>query len=201
MNLGDVSSRKPHDSSISFLSLVRRNDDLHACGVGLGKGVRQVRHFISSDFSAVGIRKVPVCDEHGELAKLRFNPHSTIGVSRSSDFYARSMRVVRGDSAARERKKTPNELVGFISGDIDASFGNRLERRVGWRCGMTIELSIDAARPLDYGVSPKSVVEGSDDDIRTGFASYTDSRIQVLDQIARALHAKRIRDWRLETKD
>src|SRR5215469_14793872 len=66
---------------------------------------------------------------------------------------------------------------------------------------MTIELSIDAARPLDYGASPNRVVEGSDDDIRTGFASYTDSRIQVLDQIARALHAKRIRDWRLETKD
>src|SRR5215469_9798882 len=127
MNLGDVSSREPHDSSISFLSLVRRNDDLHACGVGLGKGVRQVRHFISSHFSAVGVRKVPVCDEHGELAKLRFNPHSAIGVSRSSDFYARSMRVVRGDSAARERKKTANELVGFISGDIDAIFGNRLE--------------------------------------------------------------------------
>jgi hypothetical protein len=37
------------------------------------------------------------------------------------------MRVVRGDSAARERKKTANELVGFISGDIDVIFGNRLE--------------------------------------------------------------------------
>jgi len=60
---------------------------------------------------AVGIRKVPVCDEHGELSKLRFNPHSAIGVSRWSDFDARSMRVVRGDSAARERKKTKRALI------------------------------------------------------------------------------------------
>ena len=65
---------------------------------------------------------------------------------------------------------------------------------------MPIELRIDAARPLDDGVSPNRVVEGSDEDIRTGCASRTHSHIHVRDQIARALQTKRIWDGRLETK-
>src|SRR6202007_2166476 len=45
MNLGDISSRKLHDSRIAFLSLVRRYGELYAYRPSLGKGVRQIRHF------------------------------------------------------------------------------------------------------------------------------------------------------------
>src|ERR1700741_1486144 len=168
MDLCDVSSRELNDGCISVASGVRWDQYFDTRCFGLSERIRQIRHFISGHFPAVGIRKVPVCDEHGELAKLRFKPYSAIGVSRSSDFYARSMRIVGGDSAVRECKKATNELVCLVSGDIDAIFRNRLKCSVGWRSGMPIELRIDAARPLDDRVSPNRVVEGSDEDIRTG---------------------------------
>src|SRR5215472_1837029 len=201
MNLRDIPSWKLHENRFPLLSLVWRHDDLHAPCLGLGECVGKIRHFIAGHFPAVRIRKMPVGDEHGELSKLRFNPYPAIRVSRSPDFRARSMPIVRGYSAVRERKKVANEFVCFVSRDIDAIFRYRLERRVGWRGGVPVELRIDAAGPLDDGVPPNRVIEGSHEDIRTRRTNCTDSRIQVGDQIASALETKRIGNGRLETKD
>src|SRR6266853_836169 len=70
VDLSDVSSRKPDNNGISLVGLVRRDKDMHTSRLGLGKRLREIRHFISGHLAPVGIWKVAVSNERSQLSKL-----------------------------------------------------------------------------------------------------------------------------------
>src|SRR5580704_18926890 len=63
---------------------------------------------------------------------------------------------------------------------------------------MPIELRIHTTRPLDDDVFADRIVEWTDQDSRASRAGCADRRIHIGYQIARSLHAKRIRNRCLE---
>ncbi len=101
----DVSSGELHESGFSLVALIRGNKDVDATGFCLSERVRQVRHFITGHFPAVRIRKVTVGNQRGQLAELRFNLDSPIGLCRSSDFDAGCARFIRDDTPLGKRDK------------------------------------------------------------------------------------------------
>src|SRR5260370_22881088 len=101
----DVSPRELHDSGFPLVGLIRRYEHVDAACFGLSERVRQIRHFISGRLPAVRIRKVTVGNHRGQLAELRFDPQSPIGLRGSSEFDPRCARVITDDTPAGTREK------------------------------------------------------------------------------------------------
>ena len=56
-----------------------------------------------------------------------------------------------------EADKASNEIRRSLGRDIDPVLRDGLQRRVGRRLGVPVELHIDAARPLDHGIAADGV--------------------------------------------
>ena len=70
MDFGDVASGKLHDNGFTLVGLIGRDEHIHASRFGLRECVGQIRHLISHNLPAVGVGKVPVGRQHGQLAEL-----------------------------------------------------------------------------------------------------------------------------------
>src|SRR6266850_2422446 len=158
----DVSSRELHDNGFSFVGLIRRYENVDAACFCLSERVRQIRHLISGRLPAVRIGKVTIGNQRGQLAELRFDPQSPIGLRRSSDFDARCALFIRDDTPVRKREKTAHKCIHTFLRYVDPILRNSLERSVGRRGGMPVELRVHATRPLNDRVSANRIVEGSD---------------------------------------
>src|SRR5580692_12347040 len=82
MDLGNITARKLNECRIPLIGGVGRDQNLYAGCFGLGKGIREVCDLIAGRLAPVGIRKVTIRYEHGQLAEGRFNPDSAIDVLR-----------------------------------------------------------------------------------------------------------------------
>src|ERR1700693_1877192 len=68
----DIPSGELDDNGFSFVGLIRGYEYVDAAGFCLSERVRQIRHLISGGLPPVRIGKVPVGNERGQLAELRF---------------------------------------------------------------------------------------------------------------------------------
>src|SRR6266436_2911219 len=126
-------------------------------------------------------------DEHGHLSKFRLQPDSAISISRTSDFDARRMRIIRYNFCVRKCQKALNENFDRVYGDVNTVFWNELETRIGRRDCMPVELCVYTTWPLDDRVSPDRIVERTDENIRARRVSSADRRIHLGHKIARPL--------------
>ncbi len=109
MDLGDVSARKLHNGGFTFDGVIRQDEHFHSSRFGLRKRVREIRHFISHDLPAVGIPKVTVRHQHGQLAELRFDPDSPVGFCWPANLDTWSQLLVGKDTSVREVEKAAHE--------------------------------------------------------------------------------------------
>src|SRR5882672_5101564 len=114
MDLCDVFSRKPDNNGISLAGLVQRNKDIHTSRFGLGKRFREIHHLISRHLPPVGVWKVTVSNESGQLPELRFDPHSAVGFRRSSDFNAWGPSFIRHNPSVGKSKEAAHEGVRSV---------------------------------------------------------------------------------------
>src|SRR6266478_109487 len=197
----DVSPRELHDSGFSLVGLIRRYEHVDAACFGLSERVRQIRHFISGRLPAVRIRKVTVGNHRGQLAELRFDPHSPIGFCGSSDFDTGCARFIRDDTPVRKRDKAGHKCIRSVLRDIDPVLRNSLERGIRWRGGVPVQLCVHATRPLNDCVSANRIVESSNEHVCASRFGGTDRFIHVSDQIACALQPEWIWHRRLEPEN
>src|SRR5262245_44778441 len=109
MDLGDVSSWKLHDDRIPLRSRVQRDKDIHSSRFCLRERFREVRHFISGHFPAIGIRKVTVSNESSQLSELGFDLQPPVRLTRLPDFDARCVWIIRNNTPMRKGKKAPHK--------------------------------------------------------------------------------------------
>src|SRR5258705_1131005 len=114
MDLRDVSSRKTDNNRISLVGLVWRNKDIRTSRFGLCKRLCEIRHLISRHLPAVGVWKVTVSNERSQLPELRFNPHSSVGFCRSSDFNPWGSRFIRDNTSVTEGNKAAHERIRAV---------------------------------------------------------------------------------------
>src|ERR1700733_7528275 len=109
-----------------------------------------------------------VCHEHGHLAKLRLDPNSAISISRTPDFDAGRMCIIRYDFSVRELKKAGSESFYRIFRYENTVFRNHLEARIGRSDRVPVKLRVPPTRPLDDRIQADWILEGTDKNICTG---------------------------------
>src|SRR5208282_4458220 len=187
MDLGDIAARKSHHGCIPISGFVGIDEDPYAGCFGRGEGIREVSDLIPGYLSSIWIRQMTIRDEHGHLSKFRLHADSAISISRTPDFDARRMCIIRYDFSVRERHKASNESFHRIRGHINTGFWDSLESRIGRRDRVPVELCVHPTRPLDHGISPDRIVEWTDEDIRARRVGSADGRIHVGHKITRPL--------------
>src|SRR6266478_3402398 len=110
----DVSPRELHNNGFPLVGLIRRYEHVDTACFGLSERVRQIRHLISGRLPAVRIRKVTVGNQRGQLPELRFDPHSPIGLCRSSDFDAWSTLFIRDDTSVGKHDKAAHKSIRSV---------------------------------------------------------------------------------------
>src|SRR6201993_1733322 len=111
------------------------------------------------------------------------------------------MSIVRDNPAVTERNIARYECGCTIRGHIDTVFRNSLKSFIGRSSRVPIELRVHAARPLDNGISSDWVIEWSHKNVGACRASGLYRRIKIGYEVTRSLHAKRIRNRRLEPEN
>ena len=87
------------------VGFVGTDKDRYAGCFSFGEGIREVSDLVSGYLSSIWIRQMAIRDEHGHLSKFRLHPDSAISISRTPDFDARRMCIIRNDFSVRERQK------------------------------------------------------------------------------------------------
>src|SRR6266404_9299948 len=100
-----------------------------------------------------------------------------------------------------ESKKTAHEGIHPVRGHIDPILRDCLERGIGRRDGMPVQLRVHATRPLNDCILTDRIIEGGDQDVCTSCRGSADRFVHVFDQIACTLRAEWIRDRRLEAEN
>src|ERR1700730_8653763 len=149
VDVGDVAAGKLHDGCIPIVGFVGIDENRYAGCFGLGEGIREVSDLIPGYLSSIWIRQMAIRDEHGHLSKLRLHADSAISTSRTPDFDAGRMCIIRYDFSVRERHKAGNESSHRICGHINTVFWDALESRVGRRDSVPVELCVHSTRPLN----------------------------------------------------
>ena len=110
VDLGDIAARELHDGRIPLIGGIGSDQNRDSGRLGLGESIREVCDLIAGRLPPVGKRKMAIRHQHGQLAEVRLDPNSPIGVSRAPDLDAGRMRVIGDDFAMREGNETANEL-------------------------------------------------------------------------------------------
>src|SRR6266850_6556082 len=124
VNLGYVAARELQDCRFSVSRRVLGDQHADAGCRGLVQGLSKIRYFISHQFTTVGIRQVPVSDEHGDSAEVRFDAYAPVGLARPPDLDTGRSGVIGDDLAVREPKKTLHKGGASQRRDIDTVFGH-----------------------------------------------------------------------------
>ena len=139
-----------------------------------------------------------VGDERRQLAEVRGDAHAPKSLAGATDLNSGRRSVVRNDPALREAKEAVHELVRPFARNVEAIFRIRRQRRGGWRDVVPVELHGRAAGPLNDRVAPDRVGERRNQHVGPGGHGRRDRRVEVLHEIADALQAEGIGNWRRE---
>src|SRR6266853_6439049 len=118
VDLGDIAARKLHHGCIPIVGFVGIDEDRYASSFSFGERIREIGDLVSGYLSSIWIRQMAIRDEHGHLSKFRLQADSAISISRTPDFDAGRMCIIRYDFSVRERQKALNESFHCICGHI-----------------------------------------------------------------------------------
>jgi len=111
MDFSYVAARKLQHGRIPLVGLIGTDKHSDAGCFGLGEGIREVSDLIPGYLSSIWIRQMAIRDEHGHLSKFRLHADSVISISRTPDFDAGRMCIIRYDFSVRERHKVGKKSI------------------------------------------------------------------------------------------
>src|SRR5580658_6128101 len=194
VDLGNVATRKLHESRISVIRGVGSDQDRGSCHLRLCESIGQVRNFVSGCLLSVRIRNAESSHEYGYFAEGRLDSNASIGVARTPDLDARCADVIGDHFAMREGQETAKESRHSIGGHIDSVCWNGLERCIRRRGRMPVKLRIHSAGPLDDRISSDRILKRRDNNISAGCTSGADRLIHIRYEIAGSFLAERMRN-------
>src|SRR6516225_7890920 len=201
MNLGDVAAWELQDRGLAVTDHVGFNQHCCACAFSLADRRREIGDLVARHLPPMRIREMAIGHQHGHAAEGGLDADASVRIGWSADLYAWRLAVVRNNFAMRESDKIADERSGRIRRDIDPVLRHGLQRWIIRRCRVPIELHVDAARPLNDGITADRVGKCRDRQSGAVGAGGLNGRVYVSYEIAGALRTEGIRNRRLETKD
>ncbi len=108
--------------------------------------------------------------QHLQIAESGDDADTAVGLVKATDFAGVGVLLVRDDTSSGKGDETVHKGVGAIGRDIDAILRNSVERRIGGRFEVPVELHLHAARPLDDGIYANGIFERRDNQVGSGDA-------------------------------